>query len=146
MRFGLLPLSPRGGKLPEEPRSRPEGCPFAGDDGVARGEAGHAGQVETQDVGADDIHVGVGAQGVFERRQEARNPFYRVVEITDTTTDPAVWGRNWPRQFESFMRTVDYERTRYGGYGDLPIVAESIVAPRTFSKSHSGITIARCPG
>jgi nitrite reductase (cytochrome c-552) len=30
---------------------------------------------------------------IFERKQEARNPFYRVVELTDDTEDPAVWGK-----------------------------------------------------
>src|SRR5688500_3903401 len=32
---------------------------------------------------------------IMERKQEARNPFYRVVNLTDTTTDPAVWGKNF---------------------------------------------------
>ena len=31
---------------------------------------------------------------IFERKQEAKNPFFRVVELTDATTDPAVWGKN----------------------------------------------------
>jgi nitrite reductase (cytochrome c-552) len=52
---------------------------------------------------------------IFERKQEARNPFFRVVEITDDTTDPAIWGKNFPMQFDSYKRTVDQERTRYGG-------------------------------
>jgi len=33
---------------------------------------------------------------IFERKQEARNPFYRVVELTDDTEDPAIWGKNFP--------------------------------------------------
>jgi hypothetical protein len=33
---------------------------------------------------------------IVERKQEARNPFYRVVELTDDTEDPAVWGKNFP--------------------------------------------------
>jgi nitrite reductase (cytochrome c-552) len=57
---------------------------------------------------------------VFERRQEARNPYLRLVEVDENTTDPAVWGQNWPRHYESFMRTVDYERTRYGGSDAIP--------------------------
>jgi nitrite reductase (cytochrome c-552) len=52
---------------------------------------------------------------IFERKQEARNPFYRVVEITDDTSDPAMWGKNFPLQFDDYKRTVDQERTRYGG-------------------------------
>jgi nitrite reductase (cytochrome c-552) len=58
---------------------------------------------------------------IFERRQEARNPYIRFVDVGEDDTDPELWGRNWPRQFESFMRTVDYERTRYGGSDAVPI-------------------------
>lgn len=52
---------------------------------------------------------------IFERKQEARNAFYRVVELTDETEDPAVWGKNFPLQYDGYRRTVDQVRTRYGG-------------------------------
>lgn len=52
---------------------------------------------------------------IFEHKQEARNPFFRVVELDDDTYDPAVWGKNFPLQYDSYMRTVDMERTRHGG-------------------------------
>ncbi|RKG97371.1 ammonia-forming cytochrome c nitrite reductase subunit c552 [Corallococcus sp. CA053C] len=52
---------------------------------------------------------------IMERKQEARNPFYRVVELDDTITDPAVWGKNFPLQYDDYKRTVDQQRTRYGG-------------------------------
>jgi nitrite reductase (cytochrome c-552) len=57
---------------------------------------------------------------IFERKQEARNPFYRVVELNDDTDDPAVWGRNFPLQYDGYRRTVDQVRTRYGGSEALP--------------------------
>ena len=57
---------------------------------------------------------------IFERRQEARNPFYRVVELTDTTVDPAVWGRNFPQQYDDYRKTVDMVHTRYGGSEATP--------------------------
>jgi len=52
---------------------------------------------------------------IFERKQEARNPFYRVVELNDTIDDPAVWGKNFPMQYDLYLRTVDMQRTKYGG-------------------------------
>jgi nitrite reductase (cytochrome c-552) len=52
---------------------------------------------------------------IFERKQEARNPFFRVVELDDDTEDPAIWGKNFPLQFDDYKRTVDQVRTRYGG-------------------------------
>jgi len=57
---------------------------------------------------------------IFQRKTEARNPFYRVVELTDDTVDPAVWGKNFPQQFDGYRRTVDQVRTRYGGSEALP--------------------------
>ena len=33
---------------------------------------------------------------IFQRKQEARNPFFRVVELTDDTVDPSIWGQEFP--------------------------------------------------
>jgi nitrite reductase (cytochrome c-552) len=57
---------------------------------------------------------------IFERKQEARNPFYRVVELSDDVEDPAVWGKNFPMQYDGYRRTVDQVRTRYGGSEAVP--------------------------
>lgn len=57
---------------------------------------------------------------IMERKQEGRNPFFRVVELTDDTEDPAVWGKNFPIQYDAYRRTVDQVRTRYGGSEALP--------------------------
>jgi nitrite reductase (cytochrome c-552) len=57
---------------------------------------------------------------IFERKQEGRNPFFRVVELTDDTDDPAIWGQNFPLQYDAYRRTVDQQRTRYGGSEAVP--------------------------
>jgi nitrite reductase (cytochrome c-552) len=57
---------------------------------------------------------------IFEHKQEAKNPFFRVVEIDDDTEDPAIWGKNFPLQYDHYLRTVDQVRTRYGGSESLP--------------------------
>jgi len=57
---------------------------------------------------------------IVEHKQEARQTWFRVVEITDDTDDPAVWGKNYPLQYDSYRRTVDMVRTRYGGSEALP--------------------------
>jgi len=57
---------------------------------------------------------------IFQHQQEARNPFFRVVELNDTIEDPAVWGKNFPFQYDAYKRTVDQVRTRYGGSEALP--------------------------
>jgi nitrite reductase (cytochrome c-552) len=57
---------------------------------------------------------------IFQRKTEARDPFYRVVKLDDDTTDPAQWGRNFPMQYDGYKRTVDQVRTRYGGSEAVP--------------------------
>ncbi|HKO45539.1 MAG TPA: ammonia-forming cytochrome c nitrite reductase subunit c552 [Pyrinomonadaceae bacterium] len=52
---------------------------------------------------------------IFQRKQEARNPFFKVVELTDDTVDPALWGKNFPLQYDDYLKTTDQVRTRYGG-------------------------------
>ena len=52
---------------------------------------------------------------IMERKQEAQNPFFRVVELNDETDDPAIWGKNFPLQYDGYLRTADQVRTRYGG-------------------------------
>ena len=66
--------------------------------------------------------VGIGAllANIVRRQDEARNPFYRVVALTDTTTDPAIWGKNFPQHYDAYRRTADQERTRYGGSEAMP--------------------------
>jgi nitrite reductase (cytochrome c-552) len=57
---------------------------------------------------------------IMEHKQEARNPFFRVVELDDDTEDPAVWGKNFPFQYDTYKRTVDMVRTKFGGSEALP--------------------------
>jgi nitrite reductase (cytochrome c-552) len=57
---------------------------------------------------------------IMERKQEARNPFYRVVELTDTTEDPVMWGKNFPLQYDDYKKNVDQIRTRFGGSEAIP--------------------------
>lgn len=54
-------------------------------------------------------------QNVSQRKEEAKQEVFRVVDITEETLDPAAWGKNFPRQYDGYLRTVDVERTRFGG-------------------------------
>jgi nitrite reductase (cytochrome c-552) len=67
---------------------------------------------------------------IVEHKQEARNPFFRVVSLNDDTVDPAVWGRNFPSQYDGYRRTVDQVRTRFGGSEAVPRTP-SAVDPRS---------------
>jgi nitrite reductase (cytochrome c-552) len=57
---------------------------------------------------------------IMERKQEARNPFFRVVELTDETEDAEIWGKNFPLQYDGYKHTTDQVRTRFGGSEAVP--------------------------
>jgi nitrite reductase (cytochrome c-552) len=69
---------------------------------------------------------------VFQRKQEERRSFVEVVELTQDTTDPAVWGRNFPHQYDQYRKTVDMTRTTFGGSEAVPR-EPSDVDPRLFT-------------
>jgi nitrite reductase (cytochrome c-552) len=54
---------------------------------------------------------------ISERKAEGREPYVRLVEVTEQTTDPAVWGTNWPKQYDGYQLTALSTRTRFGGHG-----------------------------
>lgn len=71
---------------------------------------------------------------IFERRSESKNPFYRVVEINDDIDDPAVWGKNFPNQYDSYLKTADMRRTKYGGSEAMPHVPTDMDPRSTVSQ------------
>lgn len=69
-------------------------------------------------AGAAVLTVAVVAllMNISTRKYEAAQYPLRVVEIPQGELDPAVWGKNFPFQYDSFMRTQeDYGETPYGG-------------------------------
>ncbi|MBM3813345.1 MAG: ammonia-forming cytochrome c nitrite reductase subunit c552 [Acidimicrobiia bacterium] len=52
---------------------------------------------------------------ITERKQEAQQTYLPLAHIHEDTVDPAEWGKNFPRQYDGYMRTVDTQRTKFGG-------------------------------
>ena len=61
---------------------------------------------------------------IFDRKQEAKTTTTRLVEVTQDTTDPAKWGVNWPKQYDSYLLTAQTTRTRFGGHGGSEALPE----------------------
>ncbi len=61
---------------------------------------------------------------ISDRKQEARVAHVRLVEVGEDDTDPAKWGINWPRQYETYLRTAEATRTRFGGHGGSEALPE----------------------
>jgi nitrite reductase (cytochrome c-552) len=60
---------------------------------------------------------------ITRRKEEARQTSLRLVELNEKTVDPAIWGKNFPREYDSYQRTVENYGTKYGGAGSegMPI-------------------------
>ena len=65
---------------------------------------------------------------IVQRKSEARNPYVRLTEVTEDTTDPKVWGINWPKQYDSYLLTAQTTRTRFGGHGGSEALPEEKIA------------------
>ena len=65
---------------------------------------------------------------IVRHKQEEKNPYLRLVKVTDQTTDPAPWGVNWPREFDQYSRTITSSKTTFGG-GDSSPNEKSVVYP-----------------
>ena len=50
---------------------------------------------------------------INQRKLESQNTVLRIVDITETTIDPAEWGKNFPRQYDGYMRTADNAGARF---------------------------------
>jgi nitrite reductase (cytochrome c-552) len=64
---------------------------------------------------------------IAKHKQESSEVAFRTVDLDETTVDPAIWGRDFPHQFDSYRRTVDTERTRHGGSESYSHLEESPV-------------------
>jgi len=62
------------------------------------------------------VLLGLLAVSIMERRWEAQRPAMVVRPLSEWEPNSAVWGENYPREYESYMRTrITDTRTRYGG-------------------------------
>jgi len=64
---------------------------------------------------------------IFQRKQEARSTYVRLVEVTEDDVDPAKWGTNWPREYDGYLRTAEPTATKYGG---APVGPEGTLPPQ----------------
>jgi nitrite reductase (cytochrome c-552) len=78
---------------------------------------------------------------IFQRKQEAKNPFLKLVNVSAETTDPRPWGMNFPREFEQYQRTSEASHTTYGG-GDGPIPKEKAEALPWLTRMFAGYAFA----
>lgn len=52
---------------------------------------------------------------IQDRQQEALQHYVKLENLTEDSIDPKLWKNNFPRQYDSYLRTVDVKRTKHGG-------------------------------
>jgi nitrite reductase (cytochrome c-552) len=85
-------------------------------------------------VAAATVGVMLLRENIAQRKAEARQAVFKVTQLTESTVDPAEWGKNFPRQYDSYKRTVDMEHTRYGGSEADPFAVGAEGVHKTTSK------------
>jgi nitrite reductase (cytochrome c-552) len=64
---------------------------------------------------------------IFERKQEGKHTYARLVDVQEGDVDPKKWGANWPRQYDGYVRTAEITGTKYGG---APVGPEGGLPPQ----------------
>ncbi len=70
---------------------------------------------------------------IVTRKTEASRTFLNIAQITEETIDPAEWGKNFPRQYDGYIRTTDNARAHFKWSEGRPPEADD-AAPSAFSE------------
>jgi nitrite reductase (cytochrome c-552) len=65
-------------------------------------------------------------ENIANRKDEAKQIVFRLVDLNEETMDPAEWGKNFPRQYDSYKRTSERTGTKYGGGGSDSLASEKL--------------------
>jgi nitrite reductase (cytochrome c-552) len=79
---------------------------------------------------------------VSERQTEAKVSNFNIVPLTETTVDPAEWGKNFPRQYDAYLRTAEKYGTRFGGGGSEALPNSRLVADPRLTEIFAGYAFA----
>jgi nitrite reductase (cytochrome c-552) len=77
-------------------------------------------------VAAATVSVMLLYQNIATRKEEAKQVGFKLAEVSETTIDPAEWGKNFPRQYDAYQRTAEKTGTKYGGGGSETIAASKL--------------------
>jgi nitrite reductase (cytochrome c-552) len=54
---------------------------------------------------------------ITSRKAEAKQTSFKLVDLDEKVVDPAQWGKNFPREYETYLKTSEKYSTKYGGAG-----------------------------
>jgi len=79
---------------------------------------------------------------VSAHKAEARQTFTRLVDLDETIVDPAIWGKDFPREYDGYKRTSERTGTKYGGGGSETLAPEKIDADPRLKTIFDGYAFA----
>lgn len=68
---------------------------------------------------------------INQRKNEATSSVLKIVDLTERTIDPAEWGKNFPRQYDGYIRTANNPRARFSWSEGLPATMTDPTAKAT---------------
>lgn len=75
-------------------------------------------------VGIVSASAAVGGMWLYNniatRKREAAGNVLNIVQLSERTTDPSEWGKNFPRQYDGYIRTPDNPRSRFSWSEGVP--------------------------
>ena len=71
---------------------------------------------------------------IAQRKMESQSTVLRIVEITEATVDPAEWGKNFPRQYDGYIRTANNTPARFKWSEGRPPEGEEAVGEDPHAK------------
>jgi len=70
---------------------------------------------------------------IQDRQHEARSHFFELERLTEASIDPALWQKNFPRQYDSYLRTADMVRAKHAGSDAIDKLAEDKYLKQIFA-------------
>ena len=69
--------------------------------------------------------LGMLASSIVERRSEAKYAYRPPTDLQPFETDNSVWGKFYPREYETWLRTADTSfRSKYAGSKPIDVLAD----------------------
>lgn len=70
---------------------------------------------------------------IQDRKHEALSHFFKLENLTEDSIDPKLWQKNFPRQYDSYLRTADMVRAKHAGSDAIDKLAEDKHLVRIFA-------------
>ena len=70
---------------------------------------------------------------IQDRKQEALSHYFKLENLTEDSIDPKLWQKNFPRQYDSYLRTADMVRAKHAGSDAIDKLAEDKYLKRLFA-------------